>query len=730
MEASTAGRSTAQVRRLVLVGLALLALGGIVAAATVFINRGPLPERWRAAAAAGLSEWLGAEVSVGSARLAGPGRIVLEDVGAEGADGAVSLHVQRVTAGFSVWELGRLVQAPFEAVRWVQLHGLELHVPQAWLAQQLERAGPGTVVEPAAVTGPGEETRPTPSDTGRQWPLELVEGRVEVAGEGAPLVATVNGRVTVAGDQWTLHGLQVSVPGLTVTGRGNVWPQPDLHVQIAADDLAAAVRELPAAWRSALPVDLAGKTAGELWLQGPWPALRSWGRVQLEGLTVALRGVAQRPYALTGGTFAWSYWPGRGLELSLLAERGATRLRVEGTAAADGAVDLTVAATDLELPQDVAIAARWRASGRADFLGRLSGTWRDPVLTGELAADGGRLFDQPFSALSGDLRLSRSEFAFERVRISQGLSEYFLDGRVALGTETGNPGELHLVVRTDRGRVEALTAAVGWDVPVEAALSGTLVLGGPLGAVSGQGDVVLMHGVAWGQAFDRLAGQFHYGPDGFEIPEATGSVRGGTVHVRGGGQPAGPWELAVSVQDVPVHAVAGLRESLPMVSGLVSFDGTVSRAAGDPLPGFAGRLSARHLRIGGLDFAAAEGPVEFRGGSLRTDGVTLRRSSGGTYVAAGVVRDAAGAPQLDLDVAVAGESLADVLALTGLRLPVLAPSGRVEAQVVLQGTLDRPDARIRLDAPNVYVIGYRTGVAVELRIRDGRVEVEELARTG
>ncbi|HEY8417907.1 MAG TPA: hypothetical protein VIK93_07725, partial [Limnochordales bacterium] len=546
----------------------------------------------------------------------------------------------------------------------------------------------------------------------------------------APLVAAVNGRVTVAGDQWVLHGLRVALPGLTVTGRGTVWPQPDLHVQMEANDLAAAVGELPARWRSALPADLSGKTSGELWLQGPWAAPRSWGRLRLAGLTVAAQRVAERPYALTGGTLAWSYWPERGLELSLEAARAATRLRVEGAVAADGGLDLAVAATDVELPEDVAVVARWRASGRADFLGRVSGTWRDPVLTGELSADGGRLFDQPFSALSAELRLSRAEFAFDRVRITQGLSDYFLDGRVAFGTEPGDPGELHLVVRTDRGRVEALTAAVGWDVPVEAALSGTLVLGGPLGAVSGRGDVVLTQGVAWGQAFDRLAGQFHYGPDGFQIPEATGSVRGGTVHVRGGGQPAGPWELAVSVQDVPVHAVAGLRERLPMVSGLLSLDGTVSRAAGEPLPGFAGQLSARHLRIGGLDFAAAEGHVEFSGGSLRTDGVTLRRDSGGTYVAAGVVRDAASAPQLDLDIAVEGESLADVLALTGLRLPVLAPSGRVAAQVVLQGTLDRPDARIRLDAPNVYVIGYRTGVAVELRIRGGRVEVEELSRTG
>ncbi|HEY8417117.1 MAG TPA: hypothetical protein VIK93_03665, partial [Limnochordales bacterium] len=92
MEASTAGRGAVRVRRLVLVGLALMALGGIVAGATLFINQGPLPERWRAAAAEGLSQWLGTDVSVASARLAGPGRIVLEDVRAEGAVGAVSLH--------------------------------------------------------------------------------------------------------------------------------------------------------------------------------------------------------------------------------------------------------------------------------------------------------------------------------------------------------------------------------------------------------------------------------------------------------------------------------------------------------------------------------------------------------------------------------------------------------------------------------------------------------------
>lgn len=717
-------------RRLAVAGVALLALAGMLAAAVLFINQGPLPARWRAAVADGLSEWLGADVTVAAARLAGPGRLVLEGVQ---ATGDAALFARQVTVGFAFWDLEGLVRAPLDAIRWVQVRDFELALPGAWLAARGGWPGAGAASPSGGRSGAsGDGGHGPDAGTGpaARLSVELISGRLTVEAGPASLAVAVEGRLVLDEGAVLLHGLRTQLPGLAVTWRGSLWPVPDLHARLEASDLAAAVDALPGPWATALPVDLRGRTAGELWLAGAWDAPRAWGRLRLDGLVVDAQAVAQRPYALTGGTLAWSYWPSQGLELALDASRDDTRLRVEGAVTPEGALDLSVTAADLDLPADVAPLARWGAAGRADFTGRLAGTLHRPVLAGQLMADGGRLLGQPFASLAGQLRLSREEFAFSRVRIAQGPSEYHLDGRVGFGAGPGEPGHLQLEVRAQRGRAEALLGALGWRVPVQAALSGSLVFEGPLGAVQARGDVALAEGVAWGQPFDQLAGQFHYGPAGFTIVDAAGRVRGGTVHARGSGQPEGPWELQVKVAGVPVQAVAALRGRWPAVSGRLDFQGTVGRAPGQPVPAFAGELAVRHLRIGPLDFSEARGPVRWEGGILRTEGFTLRRPGGGTYVAAGTVRDGGGDPQLHLDVTVQGESLADVLAWAGLRLPLLAPSGRVAAQVALQGTLHRPEARVQLEAPDVHGLGYRTGVAVEIRLQDGRVEVEELSRPG
>lgn len=726
--ASGAGNRRVPVRPLAAAAAVLLALAALGAAATLLINNGPLPEQWRAAAAAGLSQWLGTDVTVEAARLLGPGRVAFEGVR---ADGEVAFYLKRVTVGFSPWDLGRLLREPLSAVHWMQVHGFDVTVPVEWLAARWPARS-----DSAGDTGAGRDTAPgTPVralTAEVDVAVEIADGRITVVAGEEQLQAAVAGRVALQGGQWVMRNLRLSLPGFEVEGHGPVWPQPEVYARITASDWRAALAAVPGRWRSALPLELSGMTEGEVWLTGTWAAPRAWGRLQLEGLTVGVPAVAGRPYRLTGGVLAWSWRPSRGLELALEAERAETRVKAEGALGADGALELAVNATDLDLPEDALPLERLGVAGRADFFGRLGGTVKEPVLAGELLADGGHLFGQPVSSLKAQVQLTRDAFDFSRVRVVQGSSEYHLEGRVEFGREAGDPGQLHLVLRTDRGRVEALTAALGWRVPVEAVFSGTLVIGGPLGAVTGQGDIVLTQGVAWGQPFDRLAGQFHYGPEGFEIPAATGSVRGASVEVRGGGNPKGPWELHVSAQDVPLHAITGLRERLPMISGLVSVDGTVRRNAGEVLPEFAGRISARHVLVGSLDFTEAAGELQFAGGTWRTGGITLRRSSGGTYVAAGAVQ-AGGAkpgaePALDLSIAVHRESLADVLALTGLRLPVLAPNGRVSARVALAGKPSDPVARIRLEAPDVYVVGYRTAVAVEMRIQDGRVHIDALSR--
>ncbi|MBO8142052.1 MAG: hypothetical protein H0Z37_07730 [Firmicutes bacterium] len=736
-------RKSRPARRMAAAGLVVVLLLAAVAGAIWIVNRGPLPARWRAAIERELSARLGVPVTVEDVRLLGPSRLALTGIR---SGGAVQVSVAQAVLGFSWRDLGKVMGTSSLPVRWVMIDGLEFSVPESWvLATGLAASQRESGKEDGGQKAAGGDT------VDRAWAWETVlsriaqeaEGvsvslagaRIWITGKGEPEVVEVAGRATVSDGQLVLHGMNAKVLGGLVTVRGALLPNPELYAAVDVPDAAVLSDRL--AGRGGIVsvaetagVHTSGPVQAEVWVEGTWQQPRAWGTVQLSGTRWSAAGVSERPYAIDDGLLRWSYRPGAGVEVSLQASREATKLEVEGAIGPGGRLNLAVRAVELELPEDVAALARLGVDGRADFLGQLVGTAQEPVLAGELISGGGRLFGQPYTSLSATVRLSRQEFAFERARIAQGLSEYHLEGRIALATAGDRPpGDLHVVVRTDRGRAEALLAAIGWQIPAQADLSGTLVFDGAPGSVTGHGDVVLTQGLAFGQPFDRVEGRFTYGPGWFEVAEATGRVRGGDVQARGGGDPQGPWELEVSARDVPLQAVRWVRDRLPMVSGLVGFEGTVSRPGAGFSPAAAGTVAARHLIIGTMDFTEASGELRIEPDRWQTGELTLRRPGGGTYVAQGEVRRVLSVPELDLSVAVSGESLTDVLALTGLRVPILAPSGRVAAGVQITGTFANPDARIRMDAREVHVIGRRTtGVSLEMRLKDGRIEIEELAR--
>jgi len=472
------------------------------------------------------------------------------------------------------------------------------------------------------------------------------------------------------------------------------------------------------------PTEPAAEDGKEAGAQPPWAALlEAWpphrvvevrlvdGRIR--GVDASIRGRG----AVQGGTLS-----GR-----LEAARGGERLAAEGTVRlADGVLDVAVNAADLNLADYVPALVRWDIGGRADFFGTLTGTVADPLLRGTLASGGGRLFGQPFSSLQGDVELDRRRFAFARARVVQGTSLYFLDGHIAFPGGAGGTAAVELTLRTDGGRAETILGALGWKVPVEAGLAGTVMLRGPLGQVEAEGDVVLTHGVAYGQPFDRLTGRFRYADGHFAVEESSGRVREGVVHIRGGGPVQGSWELAVEAQNVPLQALRFIRERLPELSGVADFAGVVSGGAGGT-PRAEGSVRGRYVTLGNWAFEDAEGTLAYDGEAFSLSGLRLQRRGGGTYSVAGRVGAGRTQAPLELTVAVEGESLGDLLVLLGAP-PVPAAAGTVSAAAEVAGTVEAPTARIHIDARNVTVVGRRLGLGLTLHWAGGRVEVEQWAR--
>lgn len=736
-----------------------------LAAAWFALERGVFTQPWRQAAARELSQALGAPVSV-EAVGAGVNRLVLHEVE---VDGAWPAAAERVVVGLSWVDVLLRRAAPLEAVRWVEIHGLSVEVPwDGWPGRRSGRAGADEAGEAGAAPEEAD-----PADAAPEWPalsallqeVERLQGRLRERqqqrpvpaerellvrwrdgrvrfrlGEGGPAMeAAAEGVVAWRGGRLLMERLTARAAELELTLNGTLFPRTDVYARLVADDLARAMDSLPRDGAGA-PVHAAGRVELEAWLTGSSAAPRAWGTVHGRDLRAALDAAPEAAGGATGeatGVYAadeltgyWTY-EGAGLvEARLEARRRAAQVWLEGVVnPADGSFRFAVDATDVDVPGDVPPLARYDVAGLADFSGMLTGTVAQPKLEGSVASDGGRLWGQPFSKLQGRIELTRERFAFERAVAAQGPSEYYLDGVVGFASPAaGEPGHVDLVVRTDRGRAETVLAVFGWDVPVEAALSGTAAFSGPPGAVAAEGDVSLTHGVAFGQPFDVLSGNFRYEDGMFSVAGVEGKLRGGAVGLEGGGRWSGPWRLTVRADDVPLQAVAAVRDRWPEVSGLAGFDGVVEvEEPGAPVAA-SGTVSGRHLQVGPAAFAEAEGRVALHGGRLTAEALRLHRPRGGTYTMAGTVEDVMGRALLDLSIGVADEAAGELTALLGWAPPVPV-TGNVAASIRLEGPAGNPEARIRLDAPAVSVAGRTAALGLTLRLKDGRIDVEEWDRS-
>lgn len=741
-------------------------------------HQGPTPQRWLHHLTASLSERLGADVSIGSVTLAGFDRIALHDVTVAG-DGP--MDARRVVAAFSLGEFLRNPGDPAAALRWVRVEDwrAELFVDEwpgsEWTAMLVKAFGFPTAAPAAAEDGlpaPAErETGGEKSSPGAAFEQRLAsllepfvkgdwvdgdlkvyvgEGRIALANriaarvgeEGSAMVGaaegasyvpdvslTAEGTLVFGGGRFSVRGVAFGVDGSRITAgtmpwdglqlsvNGTVWPRPDLYVRAVAEGsrgegAAHRATDRPATDR------LFRYAEGEAWLAGTWQKLDAWGTLRARDAVLPWWS-HETPYTVDEAVVHWGRRPSEPIQMAVDAARGAARLHMKGTVSDGGLLDFVVAAADVAVPKDVPPLAGQEVQGNVDFNGMLQGSWAEPVLAGEALADGGYLFGQPLTELQGNIRLSRSEFAFQAVRATQGNSDYYLEGE--LGFAETMPFEL--VLRTDRGRTETLLAVLNWDVPVQAGLRGTMRFERRHGPLEAEGQIALERGSAWGQPFDRAEGDFRYEDGRFVLSNGVGSLRGGTVTGFGGSDGDG-WTLHVKAEDVPLQAIIPWREALPGATGVFDFVGEVQHGAGEESPGLRGDVTARHVHVGLLDFAEGEGVVALDGRELVVEGLRLRRDTGGVYDVVGKVEDVFAEPRLALDVDVRGESVEALVAMTDWRLPLLARSEPMRARIAFTGPAASPEAAIRVESDAVYVLGRSTPLAMDLRWRDGRIEIE------
>lgn len=378
------------------------------------------------------------------------------------------------------------------------------------------------------------------------------------------------------------------------------------------------------------------------------------GRLELSGPQVDLNGVYFRLGAATGMVSGRVWLAGQ------------------------GAVDLQVRFRGAELGQ------LYRIAGTANLpvAGRLSGNLRLQGPLGALRArswlTGGRLMvgSQPVENASGTLH-----YAAGLVSVSSAAGSV-RGGRVQLDAVAEVAAPFRVAATTYlEGVPTAAASALGLRLPLEGAVSGSLLMGG----LPGQPQVagVLSGGVSelFGHPLDSWRAVFQYQGATLHVLGARASR--GTASVAGSGRlRPGSLELDFVATSVPLQDAARAAGVTSPTSGTVDLVGSLRGTSGAWW--FSG--TARSAAGSFADVRWDEATAKFAASSLALEVADLRwRSGSDTFRARGWVGFQGGSLQGELETS--GIRLEHLGHLAGVSVPV---SGELRARVKVKGSVGRP----------------------------------------
>ncbi|HET8998471.1 MAG TPA: translocation/assembly module TamB domain-containing protein, partial [bacterium] len=430
-------------------------------------------------------------------------------------------------------------------------------------------------------------------------------------------------------------------------------------------------------------------------------------RAQVMGDVTMARGSLQG-LAFEGARAIFWHDGGGNVDFDYLSGQiGSATVYSSGQVGAGGALDLDVLAHDLSLAE---FGSRLglggghgpAIDGRADLVGRATGTAADPVFSGTVAASHGRIGPLAFANARGGITVSPTELTTSRLDLINGMASYRVSGGLTFHPTAA------AALRLDADDVDAqiLTSALSSAPEVTGTIGGAVRVDGPLSRPSIVGDVALDHGVVRGQRIDHA--QAHLAPDSGRIHIASAEVRVNGSHLTATGtiDPAGPLDLHLSAEDLHLMDInAALGFPIP-AEGAFALAGDVRGTMQNPR--ISGQISARELVVRDEKFAAS-GSFGYEAGVLRLSGLQLTQGAS-RYSLSGEIRPGP-TPSVGLALDVENGRVGTVLSVGGIKLPA-ALDGAMDGRIELSGPLDDPSARLSLTLRDATFGAYAIGEGV------------------
>ncbi|MDI7247454.1 MAG: translocation/assembly module TamB domain-containing protein [Bacillota bacterium] len=392
-----------------------------------------------------------------------------------------------------------------------------------------------------------------------------------------------------------------------------------------------------------------------------------------------------------------------------------------------GEVNLRAVVKGARLAKLARVAGYDGADGKLGFAGTISGKGSDLVIDGLADVEKGAIAGIGFDALTGRVRLSRSEVHLDSVSVRDGKASYLVSGKAGLDAAAGGSG-LDLVVQIAgvpcRDVLSFAGAAGGLDL--KGTLSGEVAVKGTAASPEAQGSVELSGGEMSGVKLDRADMEFAYAGGALRIARLAAKVGPADIAASGVVGKDGGLDLEASATGVDL---AKLPVRIPddlISAGAATFDGKVT---GDlKTPRVEGWVSATNVVFRNVLLRGVAGTVKMDRKKIELSPLAIHDGSGDAVLTGTITPEAngtaKGAIELEMEAKGLGLRTAMDLVQPGYNADI---TGKVSGTVVLRGSMARPDVDIALQASGLSVAGVAfASAAIDARATAGDVELRVL----
>jgi translocation and assembly module TamB len=354
-------------------------------------------------------------------------------------------------------------------------------------------------------------------------------------------------------------------------------------------------------------------------------------------------------------------------------------------------------------------------SGSAELLADLSGSLRDPQLSGVFDLVKPAFREQAFSDGQGRFTLSRAGLALQDTVVRQGAGSLNLSGSVGYGPDY--PLDLQMMVIG----LPATTAVplIGVQADLTGTLDGTFTVKGPAKQAVVAGSAELKDGQVAGFAYEKAHARFRYAGGVVDFEQLTGEASG--LIVSGKGRLSGErLDLTVQADQLDLAKLDFPQKPAGEWRGLGSFRGTVRGPLRQPV--VEGQIEGHELAYQEYELDSLAGNVRYEGQRLTVSEVELRRGQG-HYLLSGEVEPALA--RMDLRLRFDATDLGELAHLAAAKLPYPV-SGEATGVVHVWGDFKNPAARLIAETSQARLAGVEVAGDLDIALANKEVTVNRL----